>query len=74
MRDFLALIYFFGCLGPGCGVWDLSLQCPASLAGVQELRCSKVCGILVPQPGIEIASSALQGGFLTTGLPEKSQS
>ena len=28
-------------------------------------------GILVPQPGIEPTSPALEGGFLTTGPPEK---
>ena len=35
--------------------------------------CSKARGILVPQPGIEPTSSALECGFLTTGLPAKSQ-
>ena len=29
-------------------------------------------GILVPQPGIELTSPALEGGFLTTGSPGKS--
>ena len=29
-------------------------------------------GILVPQPGIEPVSPALEGGFLTAGPPEKS--
>ena len=33
-------------------------------------RCSMACGILVPKPGIEPASPALQGGFLTTGPQE----
>ena len=28
-----------------------------------DLSCSVACGIIVPQPGIELASSALQGGF-----------
>ena len=28
-------------------------------------------GILIPHPGIELASPALQGGFLTTGPPEQ---
>ena len=32
----------------------------------------KACGILVPQPGIKPTSSALEGGFLTTGPPGKS--
>ena len=35
------------------------------------LSCSMVCGILVPQPGIEPKSPALQGGFLTTEPPGK---
>ena len=30
------------------------------------------CGILVPQPGAELASPILQGGFLTSGSPGKS--
>ena len=37
-----------------------------------RLSCSIACGILVPQPGIEPASPALQSRFLTTGLPGKS--
>ena len=36
------------------------------------LSCPVACGILVPRPGIEPASPALQDGFLTTGPPEKS--
>ena len=32
------------------------------------------CGISVPGPGIEPVSLALEGGFLTSGLPGKSQS
>jgi len=35
------------------------------------LHCPKARRTLVPQPGIELAS-ALEGGFLTTGPPEKS--
>ena len=31
------------------------------------------CGLLTPQPGIEPTSPALQGGFLITGPPGKSQ-
>ena len=37
-----------------------------------RLSCSAACGILVPQPGIEPTSSALQGRFLTIGPPGKS--
>ena len=36
------------------------------------LSCSVACGILVPWLGIEPASPALKGGFLTTGPPGKS--
>ena len=38
------------------------------------LCCSVVCGILVPQAGIEPVSFALVGRFLTTGPAGKSQS
>ena len=37
-----------------------------------DLRCgAEACGILVPWPGIELASLALEGGFLTTETPGK---
>ena len=32
----------------------------------------EACGILAPQPGLELVPPALEGGFLTTGLPGKS--
>ena len=35
---------------------------------------SEVCGILVLQPGIELAPPALEGKVLTTGPPGKSHS
>ena len=35
------------------------------------LSCSVACGILVLGPGIEPASLAVEGGFLTTGPPGK---
>ena len=58
-------------LGLGCGTQDFFL-CPAgSLDVVPGLNCPTACGILVPQPGIEPTSPALQGGFLTTGPPGK---
>ena len=53
--------------------WDLSLQCMESLAVARGLSCFVACGILVPGPGVEPASPALQDGFLTTGPPGKSQ-
>ena len=36
------------------------------------LSWSEVCGILVPRPGVKLACSELQGGFLTTGPSGKS--
>ena len=44
-----------------------------SLVVARGLSCSAVsCGVLVPQPGVKPMSPALQGGFLTSGPPEKS--
>ena len=43
-----------------------------SLVVVHRLSCPMACGTLVPQPGMEPVSSALEGGFLTTGPPGKS--
>ena len=43
------------------------------LATAWGLHCSTTCGILVPWPGIKPASPALEGGFLTTRPPGKSQ-
>ena len=40
---------------------------------VHGLSGSVACGILVPQPRVKPMSPALQGRFLTTGPPEKSQ-
>ena len=51
---------------------SLQLQAAGSVAVAHKLSCLVVCGILVPQPGIEPASSVLEGGFLTTELPRKS--
>ena len=34
-----------------------------------RLSCPMAYGILVPRPGIEPTSPALEGGFLTTGPP-----
>ena len=47
-----------------CSKWTLVVAC--------GLSCSKVCGILVPQPGTEVMSLILQGRFLTTQPPWKS--
>ena len=37
------------------------------LVVARRLSCPAACGILVPRPGIEPTSPALEGGFLTTG-------
>ena len=44
-----------------------------SVVAARGLSCPAACGILVPRPGIKPASPALEGGFLTTGPPGKSQ-
>ena len=43
------------------------------LVAARGLRCFETCGILVPGPGIELTPPALEGGFLITELPGKSQ-
>ena len=49
-----------------------SLRHAGSLVDAHGLSCPVACGILVPRPGIEPASPALEGGFFTTGPPGKS--
>ena len=49
---------------------ELWHTCSVVVAG--GFSCPQACGILVPQPGIEPVSPALQGGYLTTGPPGKS--
>ena len=56
---------------------DLSLRFTDSLVVQAQclwhrLSCPAACGILVPWPGIEPTSPALQSRFLTTGPPGKS--
>ena len=54
------------------GAW--ALEHSGSLTAAHRLSCPEACGILVPQPGIQLMSPALlQGGFLTSGPPVKSQ-
>ena len=67
---FLTMISFFIFIYFGCT--RSSLQHMGSVVVVLQCSCPEVCGILVPQPGIEPESSALEGGFLTIGLPGKS--
>ena len=76
----ILFIIYLASLGLRCGsrnlcfiTWDLSLGYMDSLVVAYGLRCSKACGILVPWPGIKPTSLALQGRFLTTRPPGKSQ-
>ena len=48
------------------------MACGISLAVVHRLSCPVAFRILVARPGIELASPALQGEFLTTGPPGES--
>ena len=52
-----------------CSSWTLRLWYMGSMVVARGLSCCVAHGILVSQSGTEPASPALQGGFLTTGLP-----
>ena len=74
-------------LGLICGMWDLRCgthvllsscgaqapECAGSVVAARGLSCPVECGVLAPQPGVELASLALEGEFLTTGPLGKSQ-
>ena len=47
-----------------------ALECAGSVVAL--LSCPTACGILVPRPGTEPVTPALDGGLLTTGLLGKS--
>ena len=53
-------------------VYHIKLLMKVKFVGVFWPR-HMACGMLFPRPGIEPMSPALAGGFLTTGLPGKSQ-
>ena len=69
-------IYFFGCVGSWdlhCIMWDLPWWHTGSPSAVRGPSRFEAHVTLVPQPGVEPASPALQYGFLTTGTsPGKS--
>ena len=52
-----------------CRIFPFGAQ---TLAAVRGLSCSAACGTLVPHPGIEPASLALQGRFFMAEPPGKS--
>ena len=69
---------YLAVLGLGCGTQDLlwHMDTGSRSFGLSScsigLGCSTTCGMLVPRPGIEPISPAVQGRFLTTGPPGKS--
>ena len=67
-------LYLFDCVGLSCSMWELPLWRMDSPVLARGLSFSMACRILVPWPGIEPMSPALQGRFSTTELPGKSQS
>ena len=73
-EHFKKIFYVFGCVEVLVVVRGI-LRCSpwVSLVVFRGLCCSKACGILVPRPGIQLVSPALEGRFLTTGPPGKSQ-
>ena len=50
-------------------MWALLLRHANSVVVARRLSCPAACGILVPRPGIEPVSPALEGSFFTTGPP-----
>ena len=56
-----------------CIVAGLPLQPSGFLLVARGLRCPLECGVLVPWPGIKPVFPVLQGRFVTTGSPRKSQ-
>ena len=53
-------------------LWHKNSVVVGSVVTPHGFSCPKACGILVPQPGIEPMSPALQGESLTTAPPGKS--
>ena len=56
-----------------CSTWALQLWHIGSVIAALRLSSSTAYGILVPWPGIKPMSPVLQGRFLTTRPPGKSQ-
>ena len=51
----------------------LTLSLSGPVAAMVQISCPTACGILASWPGIEPASPVLEGRFLTSGPPGKSQ-
>ena len=69
---FKKYIYLFGCFGSSLHYVRIFHSSTQTLVAARRLSCSTTCGILVPWPGLELVSPALQSEFLTTRPPEKS--
>ena len=70
--NYLAAYYLSCSMQDLCwGTWALEHVC--SVVSVCRLSCPTACVILVSQPGIKNMSPAMEGAFLTTGPPGKSQ-
>ena len=67
LRLFSAVSRLQGVQALQCSVQPQWLWCVSSIVVAHGLSFSAACGILVPRPGIEPGSPALEGGFLTTG-------
>ena len=63
--------FFFALLGLIAALGFLLLQSMGTVVPALRLSCPEARGILVPQPGIEPISPALESRFLTTGPPGK---
>ena len=53
------------------GAWILQLQHLGSVVTARAFSCFEACGIIVPQTGMELASPALQGEFISSRPPGK---
>ena len=67
---FPGVLFSFVCLIFGCT--GSSLQHVGSVVVLCRLSCPVACGILLPQPGVELEFPALEDRFLTKGPPGKS--
>ena len=67
-------LFIFGCVSSSLQYVSSSLRCAGfSVVSALRVSCPMACGVLAPRPGMDLVSSALEGGFLAPGPPEKSQ-
>ena len=69
---FLFSLFFLSVSGLSCSTRALLLRGASSVVVVHRHSCPLACGILVPRPGIEPVSPALEGRYFTTGPPGNS--